>query len=401
LVFIPSMELHQELLTAPQFCRFAWSHDADGVRAVLAVKATTLGLKYLTAEPVLHVLLFPVAQAVGYAVVVNEGGPPALLWSVIQSDDEKAALLSAVGAATCAVHLFSEAAINVASGEGSVSSPAQPQVPITNATYPADLGAIRAAVATVLDQLLADPASNRSDLIEVAGLRWEPVSSVLVTANGGAYPVELFADNEGAQQEHLAVWLTEHLDPGRVLVRPQVQNGAATRELCDLLMSYSGGSFLIESKALSVLGRSGAMPSRSAMAENTRNHTKKAVNQVIGASKKLAQGAGITDTQGDEYHVDRGNPPHALILLSDVSLLAGHEGQCLSDIERYRTKSGGFLHFMDPSGLVRMSQAAAMLAAQSERHQPIEAFDALLIRRWRTVGKRRQINLDFRIEMEA
>ena len=137
------------------------------------------------------------------------------------------------------------------------------------------------------------------------------------------------------------------------------------------------------------------------MAENTRNHTKKAVNQVIGASKKLAQGAGITDTQGDEYHVDRGNPPHALILLSDVSLLAGHEGQCLSDIERYRTKSGGFLHFMDPSGLVRMSQAAAMLAAQSERHQPIEAFDALLIRRWRTVGKRRQINLDFRIEMEA
>ena len=66
------------------------------------------------------------------------------------------------------------------------------------------------------------------------------MTSILVTARGETHAINIFDGDEGGQQERLALWLTDHLDPGRVLVNPRASTGTRPRELCDVFAQLLG-----------------------------------------------------------------------------------------------------------------------------------------------------------------
>ena len=122
MVFVPSAELHDELLRTPEFVRFTWSYEDGALRPVLAIKASTLSLKYLIAARSLEIVVVRVAQHLAYAVEINDGGPPALVWSLLTDELERRSIVASVESARCAIHLFSEAAVNVASADGKLNA---------------------------------------------------------------------------------------------------------------------------------------------------------------------------------------------------------------------------------------------------------------------------------------
>jgi hypothetical protein len=180
-------------------------------------------------------------------------------------------------------------------------------------------------------------------------------------------------------------------------MRPQIVQHGKQRELCDILLSYHGGSILIESKALGFSSRR-KLASRDELAQDCRKHVRKAERQLRGAWRQIKSGAIVTDREGVTYEVERTAPPHCIILVPDLSLLSGEgsaEGIYL--VAKFGQDLQGFLHLLDPSSLLRTSQAAAMLSAAGTSTTPMMAFDAWLIERWNKAIELGQVDFDVRL----
>jgi hypothetical protein len=244
-----------------------------------------------------------------------------------------------------------------------------------------------AAIDETLDQIFAgEPSVTGMRLAEAVKIAWSPIDSTLITRRLERSPLGLFERDEGGQQEHLALWLTDLLDPDGVLLNPLVLSGGrAPRELCDILVNYSEGAFLVESKTLAVFGRP-RLPSRSDLAADVDKHLAKAHSQLRGATRALKSGASITDRHHNPVEVRRDRPPTAIILVPDLSLLAGRgAGLCLEMIRSFSQEGNGLLHILDLSALARGSQAASMLARYGQKTSHMAAFDYWLFERWKAV----------------
>ena len=186
--------------------------------------------------------------------------------------------------------------------------------------------------------------------------------------------------DEGGQQENLAVWMTDSLQPSGVNHSPQVPKGKGHRELTDLLLSYEFGTVLIESKTLTIFNRT-SLPSRESLAADVSKHIDKAVAQLRGAVRILKLGATVFDKHGTPLNVERKQPMHSIVLVPDFDLIqdASHYG--LDFIASFMKATGGYLHLLDLAELLRVVQAAQMISRQGATTTPMMAFDFYLIER--------------------
>jgi hypothetical protein len=381
---ILSAHYRSEFLATPQLIRFDYVKGQDGFEPTLLIKGSTLLLKYITLGVPMQLAFTRLGHRLLYALKVYDDGEKAgVLWSILERDVEKAALAAMVRGETCQTFLFNELAVNVAWAALPISAEKGLMEMVAGAaTGRADHHAFQSDGSLALDRFHNESTSS-ADLIiaSVPGATtWNPVFNHFITSHATDSLLDFFNKDEGSQQEQIGIWLTDNLHPLSVHHSPKVPKGNGFREFTDILLSYQFGSILIESKVLSIFTRD-RLPNRAKLAHNVSAHVTKAVNQLRGGIGRLRDGTPVVSKTGVPLDVERKRPAHGIVLIPDLDLIENRAAYDLSFIKEFMKATGGFLHLLDIAELLRIVQAAEMIAARSTKTTPMMAFDYYLMER--------------------
>ena len=104
-----------EFLATPQLVRVDYAKGAVGFEPTILVKASTLLLKYVVLGAPLRFAIGRVDDRLLYAFIAyDDAAKPAMLWSVVENQEEVNALKGIVSSESCPIFLFNELALNVA-----------------------------------------------------------------------------------------------------------------------------------------------------------------------------------------------------------------------------------------------------------------------------------------------
>jgi len=357
----------------------------DSLEPTLLVKATSLSLKYLLR---LQCLRFVLLQAepgwFSYGIEISDDPDhPALVWSAMERADERAAIEALMVSPKCAVFLFNEAVINVAWAEIQLDlSDSRARRIIGTSTFAPSDGSSE----TMMRKLFTDRDTGRAPESSIVKLElppvreWLPITSKYISRRTNTSPISIFNEDEGGQQEELALWLTNSLHSNGAVRSPQIHEPKRPRELSDILLSYEYGTFLMESKTLSVMTRD-VLPPRTKLTQDLIKHLQKATSQLAGGVKNIRRGYRVTDLSGEDVKVNSTHTPHVIVLVPDLSLLTRETSYGRDYFIRIMQEIQAFLHILDLTELVRMVQAAEMIVEDNPELTTIEAFDWYLMER--------------------
>ncbi|MFC3677041.1 hypothetical protein [Ferrovibrio xuzhouensis] len=211
---------------------------------------------------------------------------------------------------------------------------------------------------------------------------WKPLKNHYITSHATSSLIDLFDQDEGGQQEQIGIWLTDNLHPRGVFHSPKIPDGKKLRELTDILFSHEYGSILIESKAISLTTRA-SLPNRSKLARDVSSHIAKAAKQLRGGIRQLKQNTLVFNDAGIALDIERTKPMHGIILIPDLDLVENRALYGTRFITDFMSATGSFIHILDTSELLRIVQAAEMIAARGKTTTPMMAFDYYLVERAR------------------
>jgi hypothetical protein len=374
-----------EFLACPQLIRFEFAKGYDDFEPTFLIKGSTLLLKYIVLGAPMRLAIALVGDRLLSALkVFDDGNDGGILWSIVEREEELKGLRALAQGKPLQIFLFNEIAVNVAWNEFAIGT----QFPkLTAWVDGAKLGRVdhaqmRDTVDAVLNRLHAsDQAGDDLIVLELDGTSdWKPVRSTFITSHASASLIDIFDNDEGGQQEQIGIWLTDNLHPLGVHHSPQVPKGAGTRELTDILLSHQFGATFIESKVLSVLTRD-RLPDRAKLKHDVKGHITKAFSQLRGGIRKVRSGVDVTTKDGAMIEVDREHPAHAIVLVPDLDLIDDPETYGMDFIRDFMKASGGFPHLLDISELLRVVQAAEIIAKRGKETTPMQAFDYYLVER--------------------
>lgn len=376
-----------EFLATPSLVRLDYVQGKDGREPTLLIKASTLLLKYIVLKISMKLHFIQMGERLLYALEIRDDDlNPAITWSVLEREEERSAMIALSRGETCQIFLFNELAVNVAWAARSI----EVGKPLENMASAAAVGfvdyeIIKEESSAIFDCIISGKALNYETIETIIPNtdEWNPVLNQLITNQAAESPINLFDQNEGGQQEQLALWLTDNLQPTGAHTSPQIPKGKGSRELTDVLLSYQFGSILIESKALAVLGRS-ILPTREKLARNMVDHITKAVDQLKGAVRQIKLGTPVATKTGTHIEVERTQPVHAIVLIPDFSLIKEKDTYDRKMMAAFNKETGGWIHILDVSELLRIVQAAEVISEGDKRTTPMMAFDYYLIERAKT-----------------
>lgn len=373
-----------EFLATPQLVRIDYVMGANGFEPTLLIKGSSLLLKYMVLGVRLEFHLGRVSGRLLYAVTIyDDASKPVMLWSVVESDAEVNALKGLADGETCPIFLFNELAINVSWSTVRCSLHPEAQCWISDAVVgEADYATIEEQVGDLHERVFNGDASIEELYTAqiVVNEPWHPLSNHFITSHGTDSPINLYCKDEGGQQEQLAVWLTDNLQPRGVHHSPQIPKDNGRRELTDILIGYEHGTILIESKALTVFNRE-ALPDRAKLARDVSQHVEKAIRQLRGSIRQVKLGSPITTYSGAPIEIERIEPAHAIVLIPEFTLIEDKAQYGPNLIMDFMKATGGFIHLLDISELLRVVQAAEIISDQSAAVTPLMALDYYLMER--------------------
>lgn len=216
---------------------------------------------------------------------------------------------------------------------------------------------------------------------------WNSIDAHYYAKSGALSLLSLVASDEGLQQEQLGIWLTDSLDSQRVVHSPQVRENGKSRELTDLLINTATGPILIESKALTVIGR-GSLPELARLRRDTTRNLKKAADQLAGAVRSIRRGLAITEPGGTRIEIDPQCIAHAIVLVPDLNLLSGVTQFGGSFVREMSARMKSIIQILDPAELLRVVQAATKISSQSKGGiGELAALDQYLLERAKVAAK--------------
>jgi hypothetical protein len=382
---LPSAELRQELLSAPSFARFVKSRGSNGFETTLILKGATLTLKYLIRRGQLSILIEQLASGeILYAILIDEyDDKPAAVWSLVESEEEFSALADLAKIQSFTLFLFNEAGVNVcwANVHFELLIPLEsiirnPLVFSSRIKAQEDTKQVETALNAALSGRVSSTILQTKE-----PLKWNEITNHYITNQLVVSPIGILTENEGDQQEELCTWLLDNLSPSGAHRGPRVQEERQERELTDVLISYPGGCFLIESKTLAVLERD-ELPPRPRLRKNVLKNIKKALSQLPGACRNIRAGLQVTSASGKIIPINSGMPPHCIVLVPELSLLTSEDGLGGDLLMSFLKQHRAYLHILDPSELMDMMRAAGHIAFLGKKTSKMMAFDSMLIERW-------------------
>lgn len=176
--------------------------------------------------------------------------------------------------------------------------------------------------------------------------------------------------NEGEMFER-AIWASlVSVFPLTLYKSPQVKIGSKMRELTDVFSYYTYGSFFIEAKDLSVLN-AGYNRNQKRRTLGVQKQVKKAISQLVGASKAYLRGESIFGSSGTELKVNREKPPHCIVLITEL-MNWGDWSEIETQLFQAMKITGAFFHLLD------LREFIAILKGSSGK---AELFDYNLMQR--------------------
>lgn len=381
---ILSSQNRSEFLACPQLVRFDYVNGSNSYEPTLLVKGSTLLLKYIVLGVRLQLVFATIDEYLIYGLrIFDDPEKGALLWSVCECQEEISAIVAIAKGEACQVFLFNELAVNTAWREIQVVVQGQSLECLVadSTTTCVDYSTFKYRAAHILEAIHQNIAADNILIFDIGGFNdWKPVQNHYITNRATANSLDLFDKDEGRQQEHLGLWLTDSLHPSGAHHSLQIPNGNKRRELTDIVLSHEHGSIFVESKALSIFLRD-QLPNRAKLAKDMSSHIEKAVSQLRGGMRKVKAGVPITDTKGTPVEIERTHPIHAIVLIPDLDLIEDRKKYGLQFVHKFMKDTGGFLHLLDIAELLRMVQAAEMIAARGTETTPMMAFDFYLLER--------------------
>lgn len=380
-----------EFLACPQLIRFDYAKGRDGFEPTLLIKGSTVLLKYIVLGARMQLAFAMCDGRLLYALkVCDDGDDGGILWSIAEREEELNGIRGLARGEPLVAFLFNELAVNVAWNDLPTPGALDGLSMWTdNATVGRiDHAGMMTTVGPMIDRLHKSGVTDDEWLVLEVGGRsdWKAVHNHFITAGASSSLIHLFDDDEGNQQEQMGVWLTDNLQPSGVHHSPQIPKGSGTRELTDILLSHEFGAVLIESKTLSVLARE-QLPDRAKLKRDVSAHIDKAFNQLRGAIRKLKANVPVTSLKGETLNVEREHPAHAIVLIPDLDLVDDRTAYGIEFMEDFMRATGGFAHLLDISELLRIVQAAEMIAARGTTTTPMMAFDYYLMERAKKAAK--------------
>lgn len=374
-----------EFLAVPQLIRFDYAHGRDGFEPTLLIKGSTLLLKYIVLGARMQLAFTMCKGRLLCALkVCDDGDNSGILWSIVEREEELNGIRGLANGESLVAFLFNELAVNVAWNDLPTPgiSDRLPTWTDSAALGRVDHSAIKVTALPLLNRLHHQVEDDDEWLVLEVGGRsdWKAVHNHFITAGASSSLIHLFDGDEGNQQEQLGVWLTDNIQPLGVHHSPQIPKGNGTRELTDILLSHEFGAVLIESKTLSVLARE-RLPDRAKLKRDVSAHIGKAFDQLRGAIRALKSGLPVTSPKGNALSVEREHPAHAIVLIPDLELVDDRAAYGIEFMQDFMGATGGFAHLLDISELLRIVQAAEMIAAQGTTTTPMMAFDYYLVER--------------------
>lgn len=380
-----SFHNRSEFLAVPELIRFEYSKGLDGFEPTLLIKGSTVLLKYIVVGAQMQLAFAMCEGRLLYALkVFDDGDDGCILWSVVEREEELNGIRGLARGEPLVAFLFNELAVNVAWNNlptlGTLDR--LPMWADGAALGRVDHAEMMTTVGPMIDRLHKPCVTDDEWLVLEVGGRsdWKAVRNHFITAGATSSLIHLFDDDEGNQQEQLGIWLTDNLQASGVHHSPQIPKGSGTRELTDILLSHEFGAVLIESKTLSVLVRE-QLPDRAKLKRDVTAHIDKAFKQLRGAIRKLKANLPVTSPKGETLNVEREKPAHAIVLIPDLDLVDDHAAYGIEFIKDFMRATGGFAHLLDISELLRIVQAADMIAARGTATTPMMAFDFYLVER--------------------
>lgn len=163
--------------------------------------------------------------------------------------------------------------------------------------------------------------------------------------------------DEGESFERIIWSSLESVFPLTLHKKPQVIAGDKTRELTDIFCFYPFGTFLIEAKTLSVM-EAGYDRTLERKIKGIQKQIKKAISQLIGATKAIKANKIICDSSGKKIEFDRNIIPHCIVLISELY----HYGEW-TDVEesllRAMKETEVFFHLLDLREFIRIMKGSS------------------------------------------
>ncbi len=170
--------------------------------------------------------------------------------------------------------------------------------------------------------------------------------------------------------------------PYTLYKNPKVKIGNDVRELTDILSYYEFGSFLIETKDVSVIN-SGYERNKTRRILGIQKQVKTAIKQMEGAVKAFMEGCKIYTRNNEEIEINRTVIPHCIILITEFI----HDGDW-SEIEEMifevNNKTGAFFQILDLREFIKILKASSSDA---------RIIDANLLLRWKEMIKKHTIHI--------
>jgi hypothetical protein len=168
--------------------------------------------------------------------------------------------------------------------------------------------------------------------------------------------------DEGGNLEQTIQELLETRFPGQVYRSPKVDDGSEKRQLTDVMLVTPEAVFLFESKVLALLAR-GLGISVDRRARATSKHFDKAVGQLVGAVKRLRNGANIYSEDGNPLSITfNGKVIHAVNVVT-TELAKLDFKQVARNLTAAASEAAACYHFID---LAQLQQHVVF--AESSHH---------------------------------
>lgn len=311
-------------------------------------------------------------------------GHPLITVKIQRQLEEHQALSRFVETGTAPVFLFNELDFSAASSTATMAFSDRERV-LSAIENPSEfyIGERMNSHDFVLDQMEQSMSFEAPNEVEfpLAFGKWESLEANFLGVEE-SHLLRVDSRDEGELLERM-VWASlESVFPLNLYKSPQVRIGSKTRELTDVLTSYEYGSFLFEAKALSEYSTS---PDRSLerRVSSVQSHIKKALDQLVGAGKALDRGDEVFDSKGNLIQIERKNPPHAIVLVSEL-IEAGDWSETVEHLMNALSASRMYVHILDLRELLTLLKIG--------RGQP-ELLDYNLMERCKKFVKYRNIFL--------
>lgn len=326
----------------------------DGNETALIIKAPTPAIKAAILGCPLKLFFGKEDAYLCKAVMIEDvPGSPVVISGVQIEAEEHQALLKSVQQKSFPVFLFNEMDICVASSIIQLNLNDSEKILSfikSEKLYSGNFDSLASAVLDcfeyTLDKTLPYQNVHEMDIVDIAPDVGEWKTNKIYFLNQAiAQKTDIAEKDEGEIFERTIWGSLESVFPTTLYKSPKVKIGEKTRELTDVYAYYEYGSFLIECKDLSVI-QAGYERNMDKRIGGIQKQIKKALKQLVGATNAFKRGDIILDNVNKAIVVDRSQPPHCIVLITEL-ITSGDWNEIAELLIDAVQQTGAFFHIID------------------------------------------------------